>query len=140
MRVICIGLAVFPVAYYMRSLEAVAAARFFVTLAITPTLFAALGRVLGLSAWAFLVILWRPMVSGFAMAIIVLVLNATITFTGAPRLLLDMMLGAATYGVVLMLLWFLVGQPEGPEKMLCAQLHVRLVRMGWKRGSLTEVL
>jgi lipopolysaccharide exporter len=110
---------IFPVANLTRNLEAVAATRLLVTIAVTPTLFISLGRALDLSGRDFLMIFWRPFAAGLAMTAVVLGINMLlISTTGLPRLALDVASGGATYVGVLMALWFAIGRPEGPEKML----------------------
>jgi lipopolysaccharide exporter len=118
MRVLALVLATFPVAYYFRNLEAVAIARFWVAVVISPTLFLALSKALDVPMSDFGRVLWRPFVAGIAMAVIVLAVNATIPFTGIFRLLLDVLFGAISFGSSLTILWRISGRPEGPEKEL----------------------
>jgi hypothetical protein len=114
-RLLAISLAVFPVAQYFHDLEAVAMTRLVVTILITPTLFLALLQPFDLRLRDIMSILWRPMTAGLFMALAVLGLNSVIPFEGNLRLLIDVVCGASAYGGVLMVLWFLSGQPEGPE-------------------------
>jgi len=117
-RLIGTASTIFPVAYYFRDLEAVAATRLLVTIAITPTLFFALMKPFGLSARDFAVTLWRPLTAGLMMALVVLGLNSAISFAGSLRLLIDMAAGAIAYGGTLMALWVAIGQPDGPERAI----------------------
>jgi hypothetical protein len=117
---------IFPVAYYFRNLETVAITRFLVSLAITPTLFLALMRPFGLTIRDYAVTLWRPIIAGLAMAIVVLALNRVIAFKGNPRLFMDVTAGALSYVGTLMVLWFAVGQPKGPEYALWRRVSPRL--------------
>jgi lipopolysaccharide exporter len=117
-RLLTTMIIMFPVAYYFRDLEAVAAGRLFVAIVITPTLFGTIMQPLGLTVSHFVVALWRPLVSGIAMAAVVLALNNALPFTGNLRLIIDMAVGAASYAGTLMILWALVGRPKGPELLL----------------------
>ena len=117
-RLLVLGATVFPVAYLFRTLEAVAITRFVVTVAITPTLFYALGRALQVPMGDFVTTLWRPFTAGLFMAVAVLSVNAAIGFAGPWRLLLDVMVGVASFTAALMALWSINGRPEGPEHML----------------------
>jgi lipopolysaccharide exporter len=126
------ALTIFPVAYIFRDLQAIVITRFLVTLVVSPTLFHALSRVLEVPIRDFAMALWRPMLAGAVMAVAVLALNAELAFRGPPRLFLDMVLGAATYGATLMVLWTLAGRPGGPERLMwewapLAPLRRRLV-------------
>ena len=126
------ALTIFPVAYIFRDLQAIVITRFLVTLVVSPTLFYALSRVLEVPIRDFAMALWRPMMAGAVMAVAVLALNAELAFRGPPRLFLDMVLGAVTYGATLMVLWTLAGRPGGPERLMwewapLAPLRWRLV-------------
>jgi hypothetical protein len=57
------------------------------------------------------------------MAIIVLVLNAMVPFTGIPRLTMDILLGALAFTLSLMMLWYVADCPDGPEKVFWIQLR-----------------
>jgi O-antigen/teichoic acid export membrane protein len=123
LRLIGLALAIFPVAYLTREIEMVAAARLAVTVLITPTLFYALAKEFDISLRDYLVTLWRPVAAGSVMAVIVLAVNTPITFTGNPRLAIDMSIGAITYCGSLMVLWQLSGRPEGPERAVWRRVH-----------------
>jgi O-antigen/teichoic acid export membrane protein len=123
-RVLLLGAAVFPAAYYLRTLEAVAITRLVVTIAITPTLFYALGRAIHVPMIDFVAALWRPFAAGLFMAAAVLSMNAAIDFTGPWRLLLDVALGIVCFAGSLMALWFAAGRPEGPEGLLWRRISL----------------
>lgn len=114
-RLIMTGLVIFPVAYLTRDLEAVAMSRLSISCVLVPTLLLTIMAPLNLSARDYAVTLWRPIVSALAMAAVVLGINSVISFTGNPRLLLDVAAGAFTYVGTLMILWNVVGRPNGPE-------------------------
>lgn len=138
-RVVCLAAAIFPVAYIYRSLEAVVIARFLVTVVITPTLFYALSKALDVPMRDFAVTLWRPFAAGLVMAIVVLAINASIHFTGLPRLLLDAGAGAATFIGCVMLLWFVTGRPAGPERVVWQRLRSwsMPLRRRWAAGRVS---
>jgi O-antigen/teichoic acid export membrane protein len=123
LRLAGLCLCVFPVAFFLRDLRAIAITRFLVTLVVTPTLFFALSSALELHIRDFAVTLWRPLTAGLLMAAAVLAINREIAFTGTLRLLLDVGAGSLSFGASLMLLWFVSGQPEGPEGLLWTWLR-----------------
>lgn len=114
--VLCV--CVVPVAYFFRSARSIAIARFFVAVAITPTLFASLARALDLTLQDVTRTLWRPIGASLAMTAIVLGANALISFTGPARLLIDVSLGIATYTIAILGSWVVAGRPAGPEAAL----------------------
>jgi len=125
-RLLAMALTIFPVAYYFRDLEMVAAARLIVAMVITPTMFLTLMKPLGLTAGHFAAVLARPMIAGLLMAAVVLALNSALPFTGNVRLLIDIVVGMITYGGSLMILWILIGRPKGPEYELWRGLSSKL--------------
>ena len=133
LRVLVLGAAVFPVAFYFRDLHAVVVTRFLVAVVITPTLFYALSKALDIPLRDFAFATWRPFLAGVPLAIVVLGVNAAIDFTGTPRLLLDIALGACTYVASVMLFWVLSGRPEGPERVAWEYFRPRLalLRQQW---------
>jgi lipopolysaccharide exporter len=110
-----LSLSIVVVAHFDQSLESIAITRLVVGVVMMPVIFFAMSRALDIPFREFAVTIWRPALSGLVMAIAVLGLNSEIRFTGPPRLLLDVALGAATYGSCIMLLWVYVGRPSGPE-------------------------
>jgi O-antigen/teichoic acid export membrane protein len=106
---------VFPVAYLLHSLRAVAITRFVVTCFITPTLFATLARSLDIRFREFAATLWRPVAAGLTMGGVLAGINLALPFAGPLRLGIDVASGVATYTAVLMLTWRLSGKPDGPE-------------------------
>lgn len=128
LRVFGLSIVVIPAAWYFRDLQAVAIANFLVGLAIAPSLFRALGKALDIRMVDFVQMMWRPFAAAFAMAAALNVLNSAIPFSGLPRLGVDVIAGAAVFGTSLMMLWFIVGRPEGPERWVHAGLHHCLAR------------
>ena len=129
-RVVTLSLAIFPVAYYFRNLEVVAATRLAVTVLITPTLFLALTKTFDLRPRELIAILWRPLAASLIMATSVEATNAMIAFSGNLRLILDIVVGVSSYSGALLTLWILSGRPEGPDQELFLRggflvMHVR---------------
>jgi O-antigen/teichoic acid export membrane protein len=109
-------LAMIPVAYFFRDLEAIAAMRLIITIVTAPALFLVLMEPFDLAPADFAGVLWRPVSTGLIMALAVVGMNSFIPFGGSPRFLLDILAGAASYVGALMILWLLSGRPDGPEK------------------------
>jgi lipopolysaccharide exporter len=113
-RVVALGLASFPVAFYYKDLEAVAFARFAVCCAITPPLFLALRVALDMSPRDLGAVLWRPITAGLLMAMVVLALNAAFPLVGTMRLIADVFFGACSFTLALLVLGYLI-MPAGPD-------------------------
>ena len=122
---IILSLVIFPVGYQLRELETIAAARFAVSLLLTPMLFYALGKALKVRPRDFLMTLRRPFAASLVMAIAIASINSVIEFDGAPRLMIDIALGASVFVSTLLALWLLSGRPEGPEQVLWAAVNRR---------------
>jgi hypothetical protein len=136
MRVVVLTLSIVPVAYIFRDLEMVVMTRFIVTVAVAPTLFFALSRALDVPMRDFAIALWRPIVAGLSMTVVVLAVNGAIDFTGTFRLILDIAIGATTFAVALMTVWFVVGRPDGPERTVWERLT--LFRSKWAASFRTS--
>jgi hypothetical protein len=93
-----------------------------------PNLFFVVGSAIGVSPRDYFHALWRPMAAAGAMGAAILAANAVLPFDGLFRLMLDVMLGAATYIGAMLGLWRLCGQPDTPEKDVTAFLQSRLIR------------
>jgi lipopolysaccharide exporter len=125
-RVVVLAAVIFPVAYVWEDLQLVVIAQFAVTLVVTPGLFYALSKALDVPMYQFAVVIWRPVVASVVMTGAVLLVNYLISFTGIARLLADVAVGSATFAGSLMVLWFVVGRPEGPEQIVWMHLRHRL--------------
>jgi O-antigen/teichoic acid export membrane protein len=125
-RLIGLALTIFHVAFYFCNLEMVALTRLVVTILVIPALFFAIMKQFDFTTRDFIVIVWRPVAAGLTMAVVVLGLNQTVNFSGPIRLLADVAAGIASYGGMLMFLWWANGQPHGPEKMLWRRLKPTL--------------
>ena len=133
LRLLGLTAAIVPVAYLTHDLVDVARTRLIVTILITPTLFLALSRAMGFPVGAVVTTLWRPLVAALTMSAVVLSANTMITFTGPLRLAIDVALGAASYAATIMVLWNLVGRPQGPESAFMNRVNSGLALLG--RGA-----
>jgi lipopolysaccharide exporter len=129
-RVVMLTSIIGPVAYIYQTIASVAIARLVITILVTPTLFYALSRTLDMPMRDFTGAIWRPVLAGLFMAIVVLTLNFEVHLVGIGRLLLDMAAGAIAYAASLIVLWHLVGRPDGPE----ADAHHYLRKLGGAAG------
>jgi len=118
------GLALFliPTAYLTRDILWVAIARFAFAAAVSPLLMFEIGRALGIPLREFCKVLWRPVSAGVAMAALVCVTNLVFPFSGPPRLILDVIVGAGAFGGAMLALWYASGCPHGPENVIWRQL------------------
>ncbi len=107
--------AIIPVAIIAKHPPVIAATRMAVTAVFMPTLFFAVGREVGVSWRGYLQALWRPFVAAAVMAVVIYPINLLLPPSGF-RLVTDMLLGALSFGVALLTLWWLSGSPDSPEK------------------------
>jgi O-antigen/teichoic acid export membrane protein len=122
LRLIGFILAMFPVAFIFRNLEAVAALRLIITIVTAPALFFALMEPFDLLPSDFVTVLWRPISAGLLMALAVAGMNHFVPLVGSSRLVLDILVGATSYFGALLIFWLFAGRPDGPESSL------------WERG------
>ncbi len=125
-RIVGYALAVFGAAYFFHTLEAVAIARFVMSLIVSPTIFVVMGSVLDIPMRDFVKAMWRPMAASAVMAAAVLMLNANIPFSGPARMSLDVGIGSIAYIAALMSLWAAAGRPPGLERTAWEYARVRL--------------
>jgi len=110
---LCVSAAV----YGFRTAEAIAIARFVVTLGMTPFLFAMLARALELGSGDLFRTLWRPLLACLLMAVGVRLINGLFSSGGSLRLAVDISSGAIIYIVTILATWLLSGRPDGPESV-----------------------
>ena len=130
LRFFWMALAIVPVAFLTHDLVSVAITRLVVTITITPVLFLALTQAFGFPFREIVTTIWRPVAAALVMVAAVLSTNAAISFTGPARLFLDAGVGAAVYVGSIMVLWHLIGRPEGPERALWNRVNSGLVLAG----------
>lgn len=126
LRVIVLAAVVAPVAFLTQSLVEVAAARFFVSCLVAPTLFLVAGSLIGLSVWHYINALWRPFTAAAAMAGTVLLLDSALPLAGNLKLAFNVVSGAVVFTSSLLLLWQLSGRPQSPELDIVTFLYARL--------------
>lgn len=117
-RVAILAVLLFPLALHGSALTIIAGARLAATVLFLPTLLGAVGSHLGLTVLDYANALWRPMVSGCVMALLLLWMNSGLTEHGLPRLLLDISVGGVVFLGSNFLLWFCCACPSSPERDL----------------------
>jgi lipopolysaccharide exporter len=126
LRGILLAIAVFPVAYLTHNLVAIAATQFVATAIFVPSLFAAVGRRIGISLRDYLLALWRPFTAAGLMALTVIWVNSLVAIAGNVKLVVDVVLGAAAFCGAILCLWIASGCPPSPER--------DLVSFSWPRS------
>jgi O-antigen/teichoic acid export membrane protein len=114
------------------SVQTIAVARTAVTLVLMPGVFLALVRVLPVTLGDLGRLLWRPVCAAAAMAAAVRLLHPAGLATPWARLLIDVPLGAASFGVAMAALWWLAGRPDGAEAAMLQRTTAGLARR-WRR-------
>jgi O-antigen/teichoic acid export membrane protein len=120
---------------------AVAGGRAAVMLLFVPILLGAAMRAIDLTARQMTGALWRPATASMAMAAVVWSLNGVLP-GGSPtsRLVLDAIVGAASFAIATVILWRLAGSPEGPERTALDWLTARSARHRPPEAAATELL
>jgi O-antigen/teichoic acid export membrane protein len=114
-NLILLSCCVVPAALIFKSLQVVVEARFAFSLLAVPVMFWFLAKEFDLNRRDFFLVFWRPLVASATMACAVLAIkNAMVP--GIPRLLACVGAGALAYVVSIMVIWSLIGFPDGPEK------------------------
>jgi O-antigen/teichoic acid export membrane protein len=106
---------IFTVAYTLHSVMAVVETRLLVNTLFIPSIIFAVRRVTGVPARDYFKSMWRPFAAAAAMALAIWALNKILPFQGAPRLLIDVVVGAASYIAAVMALWEISGRPQAAE-------------------------
>jgi O-antigen/teichoic acid export membrane protein len=127
LRVLMLGLALFPVAYLTGDLLTLVMVRLAVTVLVIPTLLVVAGRSIGLGVRDHVRAMWRASAGAAVMAGVVLLMNQTLQISGPVRLGLDVIIGVAVYVGTLLALWNASGRPVSAEQDVLI-----LVRRGWK--------
>ncbi len=71
-------------------------------------------------------VLWRPFCTAAVMLLVVRSVDASLAHGHAVELLVETVVGAATYTGVLLLLWLLSGRPDSPEASILRYLAAKL--------------
>ena len=109
------GLVLVPIGLLYRSLYAVVVARFVLACLTVPVMFGILAIEFDLRFRDFLTIFWRPLFASTIMAGFVVAIQYYM-LGGMPRLLATVGAGATAYVLTIMVIWWLTGRPDGPEK------------------------
>jgi len=125
---ILLSIGVFLVGFATRDATYVAATRFVVTMALTPTLFIILARTIDIPIMTIVSSTWRPLVAAVAMSATVWAVNQHIENGGIIRLFVDVALGGFIFCLTSYLLWAIAGCPNAPEKFIWSIVYSKLRR------------
>jgi len=125
-RLLILSVAAFLICYVTRNATYVAAARFAVTIALTPALLVVLARTVDFPIRSILLSIWRPGIAAIAMSATVWTINAHLQSGGIIRLLIDVLSGGVVFCLTCLLLWRLVGRPHAPEAYVWSRIPARL--------------
>jgi len=131
-RLVVFTILVFAAAYMTHDVMVVVQTRLAVTVVFIPSIIFAVRRVTGVPARDYYRAMWRPFVAAGIMALTIWALNMMLPFQGAPRLLLDVLAGAASYVAALLGLWDLSGRPQSAEQdilTLVGKVQTKIARV-----------
>lgn len=97
------------------SIEDIAAARFAVSVVMVPISLTFIGRELGIGPMGFARALWRPALGALVMAAVLSWLDGWLQVPLALDLLISVLLGGATFILVVSIAWLSVGRPVAFE-------------------------
>ncbi len=103
---------------------------------VLPITFAFVFRLIDLRARAFFGVVWRPLLAALGMYLIVAGVVNVVSRAGhgtglnALNLIGVILLGIASYAIMVLALWLVSGRPEGAERLLLRQLQGILSRRG----------
>lgn len=103
----------------------------------TPVYLFHLNRLVGVPIYAFLQAVVRPAIASCVMVFVVRATLPSYTSEMLPAaatgwLLTGVLVGAATYAIVIVLLWLVCGRPPGVEHLILDQLRSRIPMLGRK--------
>lgn len=122
-RLILLVLCIVPVALIVHHPRTIAMTRMIVTAAFIPTLLTAVGREIHVSIRNYFATLWRPLLAALFMAAVTSPINVLMP-AGNLRLMVEVLIGALSYGSGLFLLWRASGAPDTPEKDIVAAIQM----------------
>jgi O-antigen/teichoic acid export membrane protein len=96
-------------------LHGIAVTGVLVTLVFLPGALFAVGRVLPISTVDVLRRVWRPLTAAVTMALMITEVHLWTPSSPLLRLPLEVAVGAATYGIAVLVLWMISGRPAGLE-------------------------
>ena len=90
----------------------------------TPTMYYEVLKAIPLSLSTLFGIVWRPILAGGAMAVVIGMHPFAHIDLLAVRLVLEVCTGAVCFVAVLVLLWIAAGQPEGGEEIIVSRFKM----------------
>jgi O-antigen/teichoic acid export membrane protein len=129
---------VVPAAWIWKDVEAVAITRLVFAVLVVPCALWLLGRCLHIRAQDILAVFWKPALASAMMTLVVLAIQSVMS-GGLLRLALTVLCGALAYAGMVMGLWYAVGCPPGPEKVV-RDLFVRKFLGGEEPRDLPNIL
>jgi lipopolysaccharide exporter len=136
-RFIVFTAVIFTVAHTTHSVMAVVETRLLVTALFVPSVIFAVRKVTGVPSIDYFRSMWRPFSAAAVMALAIWGLNKLLPFHGAPRLLLDVIVGAASYIAAVLALWDLSGRPRSAEQDILTVVQ-QVVAKVWRMRLLTQ--
>jgi hypothetical protein len=100
------------------SVTDIAASRTAIAILSIPLMLHFITRVLPVSSWELVSVLWRPLAACGIMVGAVPVLHLEAVDYHAVTLGMDVLVGAATFVAADVFLWALAGLPDGPERVV----------------------
>ena len=125
---VCVGI-------IFHDLLAIAILRFVCAILFTPANFTVLALEMNFRPRDFVAVFWRPVLASLVMAASVLGVESVMQ-GGLIRLAASTAVGAVSYCGAIMVLWWMIGRPDGPEKAVWHMLRFADRR----RSSLTAEL
>lgn len=126
LRLFLLVCAVSAAALGAHNIMVVAMARLAVSCIFAPVVLLVLGRAIGLSFHDYAAASWRPVIAALFLYGVVTAAATNLPSITFVRLLMEIPLGAATYGGMLYLLWYFAGRSPGPEADLIAMSRALL--------------
>lgn len=123
-------LCIIPLAGLTWGVEGIVRAYFAGVLLLLPVPFFYLVRIVPVSGREIVARVWRPILAGIGMLLVVNTAHWQSLTMPALRLGLDVGIGAAAYLAIAVALWFVVGRPDGPEATVIRTVARRMNRSG----------
>jgi lipopolysaccharide exporter len=114
-RLVILGFAIVPVAYWTHDLVSIALCRAIGEALFLPGLFHAVHRIVGISLRQYVETMYRPVLASIVMAVVVMLANNLLPMSGNYRLAADISLGALVFLSCAWILWSAAGRPRTPE-------------------------
>ena len=114
-RLVILGATIAPIAFWTQNVIDIAICRALGEALFLPGLFHAIHRIADITFRQYLATLYRPLLASAAMAIAVIAANTLLPIFGGYRLVIDIVLGAATFLGSTWALWRAAGRPRAPE-------------------------